>query len=286
MRSPATPSADLPADPSPLSAAAVPAARPVPSAELREVLGRLSRLNGQGELRAAILALLVTPGSRREMRAWRDETRGLASAEAVLHDVAQLGHAERLPWLETLLDRAARATIGDRQALVEAARRVMSADGLVRPIDRLVWIAMRRRLAPPLRVPPANDAHNDLALLPDGMRQHLVRLTAFLSRLVPDGQPEAGAAWHEAVTRPFMGSATPCTPPDADGLVHSLAEAQSLPWMLRPVLLRAWLDAARAASPMGRLDDTAADALRLVAFLLDSPLPPELARLYIDAPSV
>ena len=268
------------------ASATVPTPRALTRPELSEVTGRLSRLNGQGELRAAILALLLTPGSRRERRAWREETREVGSAERLADDIDQLGPAERLPWLETLLDRAARGALADRQSLVEAARRVMSADGLIRPIDRLVWLAMRRHLAPPPPVPPAHDAHNDLALLPEGMRQQLVRLTAFLSRVIPDGQPEAGAAWHEAVTRPWMGSALPCEPPDADGLVHALSEAQLLPWMLRPVLLRTWLDAAVAASPLGRLDPQAADALRLVAYLLDSPLPPDLARLYIDTPAV
>ena len=39
--------------------------------------------------------------------------------------------------------RVAKAPLGDRQALVEAARRVMGADGQVRPIDRLRWLTLR-----------------------------------------------------------------------------------------------------------------------------------------------
>jgi hypothetical protein len=36
---------------------------------------------------------------------------------------------------------------------------------------------------------------------------------------------------------------------------------------------------------MDRLSDGAADALRLAGLLLDSPLPPELARHYIELPA-
>jgi len=50
------------------------------------------------------------------------------------------------------------------------------------------------------------------------------------------------------------------------------------------VLVRGWIEAALAASPMNRLGDGAADALRLACLLLDSPLPPELARHYIEVP--
>jgi Zn-dependent protease with chaperone function len=272
----------------PEASASVPLARPVPTEAEREAIDRLSRLNGSGELRAAILALLMTPNSQRERRAWRDETRGLGTAKNVCAEVDKLGPAARLPWLELLLQRAANAPMSDRQALVEAARRVMAADGQVRPIDRLHWLAMRRRLAPPPSMQPAIDAQNDLALLPEALRDQVARLTAFLSRVVPGGDGDAaGDGWYRAVARYWTpsGNPTACDPPDTDGLVHAVAEVQTLPWMLRPVLVRAWLEAALALSPLGRLDDTAADALRLAGFLLDSPMPPELARHYIDAPA-
>jgi len=73
-----------------------------------------------------------------------------------------------------------------------------------------------------------------------------------------------------------------CSTPDGDGLAHALDEVESLPWMLRPVLLRDWVDAALATGERTRLRPCAADALRLAAGLLDSPLPPELARHYIE----
>ena len=109
-----------------------PEPRAVTDSDEREAIERLSRLNGPGELRATILALLLTPGSQRERRAWRDETKGLSSADALRGEVKKLGPAVRLPWLEALLKRVSRAPLTDRQHLMESARRVMAADGQVR----------------------------------------------------------------------------------------------------------------------------------------------------------
>ena len=112
----------------------------------RDAMARLARLNGPGELRAAILALLATPDSRREHLAWQEATAGLGNARTVREDTATLGPASRLPWLELLLGRVAAAPLADRQQLMAAARRLMSADGQIRPIDRLRWLLMRQRL--------------------------------------------------------------------------------------------------------------------------------------------
>ena len=245
----------------------------------REAIDRLSRLNGPGELRATILALLLTPGSQRERRAWRDETKGLSTADALRGEVKKLGPAVRLPWLETLLGRVAQAPLLDRQTLMESARRVMAADGQVRPIDRLHLLLLRQRLGEAQAVKPSTDAHNDMAQLSLHTLRQIARLTAFLARLLPDGE-----AWYASVMQPWLkGEALPpCEAPDADGLVHALQEVQSLPWMLKPVLVRAWLEAALRHKGAGALAPETADALRVASGLLDSPLPPELARHYVE----
>jgi len=253
--------------------------RAVTAEEEREAIERLSRINGPGELRATILALLLTPGSQRERRAWRDETKGLSTADALRSEVKKLGPAVRLPWLEALLMRLSRAPLLDRQTLMESARRVMAADGQVRPIDRLHLLLMRQRLGEAQPVKPSTDAHNDMAQLSLHLLRQIAKLTAFLARLVPDGD-----AWYASVMQPWLkGEALPpCEAPDADGLVNALQDVQALPWMLKPVLVRAWLDAALAHKAPGALSPDAADALRLAAGLLDSPLPPELARHYVE----
>ncbi|MEO8155228.1 MAG: M48 family metalloprotease [Rhizobacter sp.] len=260
-----------------------PTPNPVPRAvtadDEREAIDRLSRLNGPGELRAAILALLLTPGSQRERRAWRDETKGLSTADALRVEIKKLGPAVRLPWLETLLGRVARTPLLDRQTLMESARRVMAADGQVRPIDRLHLLLMRQRLGEAQAVKPSTDAHNDMTQLSLHTLRQIARLTAFLARLVPEGE-----SWYASVMKPWLkGDALPpCEAPDADGLVHALQDVQALPWMLKPVLVRAWLDAALLHKAAGSLEPEAADALRLASVLLDSPLPPELARHYVE----
>ncbi|MCR5884218.1 M48 family metalloprotease [Rhizobacter sp. J219] len=245
----------------------------------REAIDRLSRLNGPGELRAAILALLATPGSRRERRAWQEETKGLSTAREVRDDVKKLGPATRLPWLDLLLGRVAKAPLPDRQHLMAAARRVMAADGQVRPIDRLHWLLMRQRLGEATPLPPAAGSFPDIAQASLHTRREIARLTAFLARLVPDGE-----AWYQSVMQPWLSGEAlpPCEAPDADGLVHALQEVQTLPWMLKPVLVRHWTETALRHKPPGPLADEACDALRLAAVLLDSPLPPELARHYVE----
>ncbi|MDL2336256.1 MAG: hypothetical protein QFE16_00290, partial [Pseudomonadota bacterium] len=138
--------------------------------------------------------------------------------------------------------------------------------------------------------PPRADlpaAHNDLTELPQPMRERIAVVTAHLSRLVPgvgNGADGDGAAWYAVVLARLMPDAPSTAPvwPDGDALAHALLEVQTLPWMLRPVLVRAWVDAAGQVGPRVGLSPTAADALRLVAGLLDSPLPPELARRYAE----
>jgi len=73
-------------------------------------------------------------------------------------------------------------------------------------------------------------------------------------------------------------------PPNAEGMVEALAKMQTLSWMQRPVIVRNWVTTAIGMSPGLRLSDVSADALRLACGLLDSPLPPELARHYICLP--
>lgn len=292
------PAGALPAEPE--GKAFVPLALQSPTASQDELdaLGRLKFLQGPGERRAALLALLLTPGSAREKQAWGEETEGVASAGRVRSDVQLLRFAARAPAFELLLDRSRSAPVPERQALVEAARRVMSADGLVRPIDRLRWLAMRHRLgearSPRAAAVAAAAADNDMTNLPLSMVDHIATMTAFLARLVPAADAAAavgaaGHAWYQAVMATWAGryrdtgrELPPCRPPDADTLMHGLWGVQELSWMLRPVLLRAWVDEACAMRETPALREEAADALRLAALLLDAPLPPVLARHYLE----
>lgn len=257
-----------------------------------EALARLSRTHGTASLRAAVLSLVAQwpTGSGRTdalRAAWWAEAETTPGAEAIGADVALLSAAARLPCLEALLQRLRAGAKDDRRALLQATRRVMVARMPTPPIDRLLWLAMRRCLGerPPRADLPA--AHNDLTDLPRSMREQIAVVTAHLSRLVPGVERAADgdvSAWYAAVLDRLTPEASHSTPvwPDGDALAHALLDVQTLPWMLRPVLVRAWVDAAGQVGPRIGLSPTAADALRLVAGLLDSPLPPELARCYTD----
>ena len=250
----------------------------------------LGRVNGALELQAALLALMLPAGSLRAGRAWAAEAADSPATQALLAHANHLPANARLPWFESLLSRMRRQPLPARQTLLEATRRVMQARGSVRPIDRLHWLAMRQRLGGNAAVKVKSAASVEMSQLAGDTLQAIASYTAFLSRMVPAEAPDAntpsaGPAWYDSVMAPWKASddVPGCLPPDADALVSALQELQVLPWMQRPVLVRGWLDAAVAHSVHRRLGDGAADALRLSCTLLDSPLPPALARHFIEA---
>lgn len=253
-----------------------------PAQREREALARIARWQGPGERRAAVLGLLVTPGQEREWQAWAEETAGLAVAAAVRAELAQLTHATRLPVWEMMLRRSAKAPLAERRGLVEAARRIMKADGQVSPMDRLRWLVMRHLLSGAAQRPPPPAGDNDIAHL----AKDVTTATAFLARMVDasacaNGRPPAwylevmGGLWSPQPVPAWVA-------PDADAVAHAWARLAQLSAMQRPVLVRAWVDAAVRQAGAPRLVDEAADALRLAAVLLGVPLPQALADQYIE----
>jgi len=250
----------------------------------REALARLSRVQGPRELRAAILALISPADSVPSYLVWTRETTSSSDASLLRQDVMRLSEGARLPCLEALLARMRLSLKDDRRDLLRSTRRVMAAQSPLRPLDRLHWLVIRRKLGdrPPVPLPP--HARNDLAELSRHMIGRVASVTAYLARMVPGPTPDVGLAWYAAVMSQLdpMGEVPPCKAPDGDGLAHALNEVETLPLMLRPVLMRGWVDAALATSGRARLYPVASDALRLVAGLLDSPMPPDLARHFAE----
>ncbi len=243
----------------------------------------LARLNGPSELHAALLALLLPHDDAKALLAWRAEV-GAAPELLVLPDQARsLTGATRLPCFELLLSRMAPQPLAVRNALLESTRRVMRTPGRLRPIDRLHWLAMRLRLGDQAFFGSRTTAADDPSLLPESDVRAISRFTAYLARMVPGGT--AGPAWFASVLARWRLQIRPsdARAPDADGLVQAMQELQALAWSHRPVLVRGWVLTAMTHSRHHQLDDTAADALRLASTLLDSPLPPELARHYSPA---
>ncbi|WP_428421574.1 hypothetical protein [Methylibium sp.] len=261
--------------------------------EQRDALSRLSFVNGPGERLAALLALLLTPGSEPERRAWAEATAGVAVAARLAADVERLTPSARLPVFEALLERSRSAALPERQTLVETARGVMAADGQVSPLDRLRWLTLRHRLGEAPLAPPGAALGRRAGDMMGTAAAEFAILSAFLARIVPEAADDggigaAGQAWHgralapwDSVLAPRGGAAALCRVPDGEQLRRALRSVQGLSWMQRPVLLRAWIDALPAPGP-AVLGQEACDALRLAATLLDAPLPPSLAARYTE----
>jgi hypothetical protein len=263
-------------------------ATPSPESE-RDAADRLSRVHGAGELQAVLLAMLLPPKSRRAGRAWQVEAASSAGAESLRKHVANLSGAARLPWFELLLSRMAAQPLALRQELLQATRRVMGARGVARPIDRLHWLAMRRGLGEVAPLAARPEAHAEVAEWLESDVRSVAAYTAFLSRMVPGDSVDSaeGRAWYDIVMATWLPFAEipEWQPPNAEAMVEALGRLQTLSWMQRPVLVRNWVTSAISRSRGLRLGDLSADALRLTCGLLDSPLPPELARHYITLPA-
>jgi len=288
---------DLPADPADGSGRASTPARlparlitpPGLSPSATEALGRLRRLGGPLQRRLAVLAFMVQPGNEGELQFWQQMTFGQSWAPEILSDVHALPPAWRVPEYERLLAQMAYEPLTSRRDLIVALRNLMRADGRVTASDRLWWLAARHRMgevaAPLGLIRPMTGQGRDLSQLHADERSHVARFSAYMARLVPVPTPgptpgELGQAWFAGVMRRCAapGHAAPeCSPPGADELIHALAGVQELSWSMRPQLLRAWVEEALNHSPSGLLRSDAADAMRLAAGLLDTPLPPALA---------
>jgi hypothetical protein len=176
--------------------------------------------------------------------------------------------------------------------VVEAARDLLKADGRVSPLDRLWWLALRHHMADkkgdPMFMRPVTGQGRELSDLGNAERAHVAALTAYLARFVPQVEAQgildnASRAWYAQVMARCASPQHPvpdCDTPDADALMHALAGVQELSWMIRPVLLRAWVEEALNHSPGGLMSNDTANALRLAASLVDSPMPPALASHY------
>jgi hypothetical protein len=257
----------------------------------RDAADRLSRLHGALELKSALLALILPPGSQRASRAFEIETEGARQAPGILLHVRNLPPAARLPWFDELLRRMALQSMPIRQELLQATRRVMGARGIARPIDRLHWLTMRRGLGD--KASPTARAGGDVSEWLDTDILAIASYSAFLSRMVPFERAEndddtAALKWYDQVMEPWRGGIDlpPCEPPDGEGVVRALGVLQTLAPMQRPMLVRAWATAATSLGRHGRISDSASDALRLTCGLLETPLPPEVEQHHAAAPAL
>jgi hypothetical protein len=259
----------------------------------RERLTRLAAVRDPALARAAVLAFMLNPASRRERAAWIGATVEADGAERLLDDMLALPHPHQMPWFEHFARTLAHEPVALRHDVIDAARRVMIADRMVSVMDQLRWVALRHLLAGSAVSPPAAAA-TELDTLNDAQVAKACVFSAFLSQLVPapeltldlSGHGSLSQVWYDTVTAPWNDRPRGAPPRheghDVDATLRALRTLQTLPWLLRPVLVRRWFDAARSLTDGPALHADAADALRLACVLLDSPVPPELGRQYIE----
>ena len=258
----------------------------------REGLARLQRLQGPTEQRLLLLALMMDPTNARERRWWEVRCQDLSHGERILEDVQALLPQHRMPEFERVTGQLAGAPIELRRQVAHDARDLLRADGRISPRDRLWWLTLRHRLngqpGGATLILPITHHHADIADLPGAERAHVAALSAYLARFIPmpertDGVHPASQVWYDQVMQRCgedMADTVMPAPPDADGLVHALSAVQELGWVLRAILVKAWVEEAFNHSPQGLLSDETADALRMCACLLDTPLPPMLEAHY------
>lgn len=257
----------------------------------REPLSRLAALQEPLAWQCAALALMVTPRSHLERVVWFEFARDLPDALRLFDDIALLPAHRRLPWFEHFARRLAPGPVAQRQELVVAARRMMTADGMVTRMDQLRWVTLRHLLAGSAVSPP-EAARAELEVIDAELAHCVCVFSAFLSNMVPapdltldlTGHELLGQTWYDGVTAlwadrlrlPLRGGH------DIDATLRSLRALQAMPWLLRPVLVRRWFEAARELTDGPALHPEAADALRLAGTLLDCPVPPELGRQFVE----
>lgn len=256
----------------------------------RERLARLRALESPAAWRAAVLALMTSSDNAVDRRMWRALV-ALPDAAALFDDLAHLAPAQRLPWFEHFARLLAPAPVAARHELVGAARSLLTADGVVTPMDQLRWIALRHLLAGSAVAPPA-PAQREFETLEFEQVHSICVYCGFLSTLVPTpevhfdptGYGSVSQDWYHAVTAPWADrTEVPARQGhDIDAALRALRELQAMPWLLRPVLVRSWFDGARALTDGPMLHPGAADALRLTCVLLDCPVPPELGQQYVE----
>jgi hypothetical protein len=277
------------AAPKPATTAAAPA--PPDPAEAAQRRKRFALVAGPGQLHAAVMALLLTPGRTREMAVWRDECRHTVGAKELRNELMKIDESERWPWLECFVGRVAKGPLEKRQQLLRAVRRLIAADGRAFALDRLRWLAIRHALGDVQSLARPAAAEVELEGLATETALQIGRFGAFLSRIVPapeidldvvSGVATSGERWWREVMQPWPDAGATRDMPDANALVSALHDVQALPWMLRPVLVRRWVDAAVALSPAGQLGAPAAESLRIAARLLDCPLPPAVAACFAE----
>jgi hypothetical protein len=246
----------------------------------REALARITHWHGPGEWQAALLALSIdrgAPDSARRWNAYQAVTADLAVSRAVRADIETLSAAQRRRVFERLLAYGCDAVPAQRRRLARQwLARWREMEGTSRHAPPRAWRALvihrgLKRSAPLGRGNLTTHA---------GAVQAATRLIVHTFGAKADHERVWQA--HAISALQEMGMPQPRGPTAGLAPISSARESllalrvRQLGPMQRPLLLRAWIEAARSADLLAQANT--ADALHLVCVALDLPVPEALLR--------
>ena len=249
----------------------------------REAIERFGRWHGPGEWQAAMLALFVagdrSPDVAGRWRAWQAATSDLGVAAAVRAEVDALGPVARRQVFDDLAARAGAATPPARRQLwLGWSARWRAMEGQARHRPPLAWRALvLRRALGPRRV------HSDRATLA-ALAASVHAATEAMARCLNVSADEE-RAWRARALQALQGFDLPPPRGPAAGLAPGVTSRRAvlpalrvrrLSPMQRPLLLRAWIEAAQGLGLLERNDTV--DALHLACQALQVPVPDTLQR--------
>jgi Zn-dependent protease with chaperone function len=241
----------------------------------RDALRRIQQWYGIGEWQAAMLALAIDPQAPQAAARWRSyeaATADLHVATAVREEVQALRAGARREVMATLLDRVRESPPQHQRRLKrEWARRRAALSGANAAADQWRWLVIRNAFAP-VR---AAAARGTLVTNANAVRA----ATRCMARVLTMDSADRDR-WHDAAIAalesmglpaprgPGIGLAPPTLPTRHRELIAAL-RVRRLSVMQRPLLVRAWLDAAKGCA----LPSPSADALHLLCLALDVRAP-------------
>ncbi len=246
----------------------------------RDALRRIEQWYGIGEWQAAMLALAIDPQAPRAAARWRAyeaATADLHVATAVREEVQSLRSGARRRVMAKLLDRVRQSPPQHQRRLQrEWARRRSALAVADAAADQWRWLVIRNAFAPERSAA----GRGTLATSADDVRA----ATRCMARVLTSDLP-AQERWHDAAIAalesmglppprgPGIGLAPPTVPAHQREL-HAALRARRLSVMQRPLLLRAWVDAAQTSG--AELPPSSAEALHLACLAMKLPAPAQL----------
>ena len=238
-----------------------------------EALARIDRWHGPGEWQAAMLALAIDSGAG--WAAWQAATADLSVAASVRAEIEALGAGARRRVFELLLDRVGAAAPAQRRRQRREWLARSRADA-TEPAQHLRAWLICRALGPQRRI----EARETLAKCGNAVRaatRAMARCLGTDAATERAWQAAALAALQESGLPALRGPAAglaPATPPERDDSPLPALRVRQLSPMQGPLLLRAWVEAARFCGVLEQR--SVGDALHLACVALRVPVPDAL----------